>query len=224
MTDFEQRLQKAIERGHRTSDNRARAEAEKAMSDAELRRLHTQCRLELSEHIEGFLRKLSRHFPGFQFDPVVSDRGWGAAVSRDDVVVRSGGRRGNYFSRLEMLIRPASEVHVLDLAAKGTIRNKEVFNRNHYQRLAEILRSAGFDVVYFGNASDFDNPRTRVIARVGTGGRADSVAGWLRVDRLESDLEPTMHLDATIVLGADWRRRLRLVRGEATEGEIEPQP
>lgn len=91
------------------------------------------------------------------------------------------------------------------------------------QEAAEILRSAGFDVVYFGNANDFDNPRTRVIARVGTGGRADSVAGWLRVDRLESDLDPTMHLDATIVLGADWRRRLRLARDAATEGEFEPQ-
>ena len=137
MADFEERLQKAIERGHRTGDVRAQAEAERAMSEQELRRLHTQYRLELSEHIEGCLKRLSRHFPGFRFDSVVSERGWGAAISRDDVEVGSGGRRANYFSRLEMLIRPASEVHVLDLAAKGTIRNKEVFNRNHYQRLAE---------------------------------------------------------------------------------------
>jgi len=91
------------------------------------------------------------------------------------------------------------------------------------QQAAEILRGAGFDVVYFGNASDFDNPRTRVIARVGSGGRADSVAGWLRVDRLESDVDPTMHLDATIVLGADWRRRFRLVADATTEAELELQ-
>jgi hypothetical protein len=138
MTDFEQRLQKAIERGHRTSTARARAKAEEAMSAQELRRLHTQYRLELSEHIEQCLEKLSRHFPGFRFETVVSDRGWGAAVSRDDLDVRAGRRRTNYFSRLEMLIRPVSEVYVLDLAAKGTIRNKEIFNRNHYQRLADV--------------------------------------------------------------------------------------
>jgi hypothetical protein len=27
---------------------------------------------------------------------------------------------------------------VLDIAAKGTVRNKEVLSRNHYQRLAEV--------------------------------------------------------------------------------------
>lgn len=85
------------------------------------------------------------------------------------------------------------------------------------QRAAEILREAGFDVVYFGNASDFDNPRTRVIARVRAGGRADSVAGWLGVDRLEADPDPTMHLDATIILGDDWESRLRL-EPKATAG------
>ena len=90
------------------------------------------------------------------------------------------------------------------------------------QEAAEILRAAGFDVVYFGNASNFDNPRTRVIARA-VGGRADSVAGWLQVDRLERDPDPTMHMDATIILGADWRRRLRLVREAAPTSEPEAQ-
>lgn len=138
MTAFEERLKKAIERGQRTGSAQARARAEKAMSEQELRRLHTQYRLELSEHIESCLQRLPQHFPGFRFETVVSDRGWGAAVSRDDVALGPTRRRSNYFSRLEMLIRPMSEVYVLDLAAKGTIRNKEVFNRNHYQRLADV--------------------------------------------------------------------------------------
>jgi len=137
MKDFERRLKKAIERGQRAGDAQARAEAEKVLSEKELRRLHTQYRLELSEHIESCLKKLLRHFPGFEFGTVVSDRGWGAAVSRDDVELGSGRKRTNYYSRLEMLIRPPNEYHVLDLAAKGTIRNKEVFNRNHFQRLAD---------------------------------------------------------------------------------------
>jgi hypothetical protein len=134
MSDFEQRLQKAIDRGHRASDTRSQAESEKEMSENELRRVHTQYRLELSEHIEGCLKKLLSLFPGFQFESVVSDRGWGAAVSRDDI---GGRRRGNDYSRLEMLIRPPGKYHVLDLVAKGAIRNKEIFNRNHFQRLAE---------------------------------------------------------------------------------------
>ena len=137
MTDFDQRLRKAIERGQRTGDARARAEAQKAMSQKELRGLHTQYRLELSEHIERCLQKLLQHFPGFAFETIVSDRGWGAAVSRDDIEVGLGHKRTNYYSRLEIVIRPASKYHVLDLAAKGTIRNKEVFNRNHFERLSE---------------------------------------------------------------------------------------
>jgi len=137
MTDFEQRLQKAIDRGQRASDARAREEAEKTISEQELRRLHTQYRLELSERIEACLKKLPQHFPGFRFETVVSERGWGAAVSRDDAGVGSRGRRTNFFSRLEMLIRPLAEYYVLELISKGTIRNKELFNRTHYQRLTE---------------------------------------------------------------------------------------
>jgi hypothetical protein len=138
MTDFEKRLAKAIERGHRAGDERAQAEAAKALSEKELRGLHTQYRLELSDHIERCLRRLPSHFPGFQFEPVVSDRGWGAAVSRDDVDLHGRGRRTNFFSRMEVLILPISEYYVLDLGAKATVRNKEIFARNHYQRLGEV--------------------------------------------------------------------------------------
>jgi hypothetical protein len=138
MTDFQKRLEKAIERGHRASDARAQAEAEKALSEQELRRLHTQYRLEVSEHIETCLRDVVRHVPGFRMEPVVSERGWGAAVSRDDF--QPGRRRepAARFSRLEMVVRPVSEYFVLELGAKATIRDKECFNRTNYQRLAEV--------------------------------------------------------------------------------------
>ena len=136
--DFQQRLEKAIERGQRTGDARARAEAEKALSQKELQRLHSQYRLELSERIERYLMQTAEHFPGFQFETVVGERGWGAAVSRDDINVTHGSGRTNYFSRLEMVIRPFSSYHLLDLAAKATIRNKELFNRSHFQKLTEV--------------------------------------------------------------------------------------
>jgi hypothetical protein len=136
--DFQQRLQKAIERGERASDARAQAEAEKALSEKEIVRLHSQYRLELSERIERCLRPLVDLFPGFRFETVVDDRGWGAAISRDDLRLKSGRPRTNCFSRLEMVIRPISTYHVLELVAKATICNKEVFNRNHYQQLTQV--------------------------------------------------------------------------------------
>ena len=47
---------------------------------------------------------------------------------------------------MEITVRPYSAVHVIDVAAKGTIRNKEVFNRNQFQKLSEadpqVLRDA----------------------------------------------------------------------------------
>ena len=136
--DFEQRLKKAIARGRRTGDAQARAEAEKAMTEKELRRLHGQYRIELTERIEACLGKLPRHFPGFQLQPVVSERGWGTAVSRDDLDIRPGQGRRNRFSRLEMVVHPVTDAFVLELTAKATIRNKELFNRTHYQRLDEV--------------------------------------------------------------------------------------
>ena len=138
MTDFEQRLQKAIERGRRASDARAQAEAQKALSEQELRGLHTQYRLELSEHIEQCLGKLAQCFPGFRLETVVSERGWGAAISRDDAGAEWPRSRENFYSRLEVLIRPVAEFFVLEMVAKGTVRNKEYLNRSHFQKLAEV--------------------------------------------------------------------------------------
>jgi hypothetical protein len=48
------------------------------------------------------------------------------------------GWSADHASRLEILIRPASNYHVLDIAAKGTIRNKENFQRDHYAKLDEV--------------------------------------------------------------------------------------
>jgi hypothetical protein len=135
--DFQQRLQRAVERGRRSGDEKARAQAERAFSDEELTRLHTQYRLQLSEHIESCVSKLPDHFPGFQFETILNERGWGGAVRRDDVALGGGGR-DTLYSRLEMVIRPPGKYHVLELTAKGTVRNKERFNRSHYQRLDEV--------------------------------------------------------------------------------------
>lgn len=147
MPDFQKRLEKAIQRGQRTLDVRQQQRAEAALGEEELKRLHTQYRLELSEHIEECVKQLPQHFPGFRYEPLVGERGWGAAISRDDLTV-ADGRRANRFSRLEIAVRPFSSSHVLELVAKGTIRNKEVYNRTQYQMLS------GVDVATFRELVD----------------------------------------------------------------------
>lgn len=135
--NFNERLQKAIQRGQRRSEDKARQAKEKQLSEDELKRLHTRYRLQLSEHIEKCLKTLPGHFPGFDYQTVFGERGWGGSCSRDDIRM-SGGRRNNDYSRLEMTIRPYSEYHVVDLTTKGTIRNKEVFSRNYFETIPDI--------------------------------------------------------------------------------------
>lgn len=137
MTEFDERLQNAIARGKRKGDRAAQAAEQKAVTEEELKRLHSQYRLQLSEHIESCMQKLPQYFPGFQFETLFGDRGWGAACSRDDIQVTSG-RRDNFFSRLELTVRPYSQYHVVDLAGKGTVRNREIFSRSHYAKIVDV--------------------------------------------------------------------------------------
>jgi hypothetical protein len=134
--EFQQRLQKAIERGQRASVVKAQAERDRALSENELRRLHTQYCLELCERIERCQRNVADQFPGFRLESIVDERGWGAAISRDDLRLSQSGRTTGY-SRLEMVIRHFSSAHVLELTGKGAIMNREIFNRSHYQSLPE---------------------------------------------------------------------------------------
>ncbi|HEY4760636.1 MAG TPA: hypothetical protein VIH42_08660 [Thermoguttaceae bacterium] len=135
--DFQQRLQKAIERGQRANVAKTRAELDRVLNEKELQRHHTQYRLELCERIELCLKQLADQFPGFQLENIVDERGWGAAISRDDLLLNLAARTAG-FSRLEMFIPPFSSSHVLELSAKATIQNREIFNRSQYQRLPEV--------------------------------------------------------------------------------------
>ena len=134
---FDEKLQKAIERGHRRGDARSDAQRKAAITEEEFKRLHSQYRLRLSERIEECVRRLPNHFPGFRYETMIGDRGWGAACFRDDLRLERGARASDY-SRLEMTVRPYSSLHVLDLSAKGTVRNKEVFSRTLFEPLDEV--------------------------------------------------------------------------------------
>ena len=136
--DLDERLQKAIDRGQRRKQSRRDTSEQKQLSEDELKSLHSRCRLELSNHIEQCTEKLAQHFPGFQTETIYGDRGWGAACSRDDVRIEAPGGRSNDFSRLEITIRPFTGSHVIDLAGKATVRNKEAFNRNIFEKIQQV--------------------------------------------------------------------------------------
>ena len=135
--DFEKRLEKAIHRGKRTRDSQSRDQAEQAVSEEDWKNRHSQCRLDLSEHIEKCLQGLADHFPGFRYQTLIGEDGWGAKISRDDLAIGAARRSTALYSRFEMVVRPYSSTHIVELAAKGTIQNKEAFNRTHFQMLAE---------------------------------------------------------------------------------------
>ncbi|GIW93344.1 MAG: hypothetical protein KatS3mg110_1385 [Pirellulaceae bacterium] len=134
MKDFEDRLQEALRRGRqRGLANKAQHE-QKQWTEEELRRRHTEMRLELSEHIEQALEKFAHQVPGFLYEPVFGERGWGAACYRDDLRLapHAKGRGENLYSRLEITVAPFSAYHVVDLRAKGTVRNRELLERRYH--------------------------------------------------------------------------------------------
>ncbi len=136
--DFDKRLTRAIERGQHLRNAQAREDADKAMTEEDLRNLHSQCRLEISEHIDNCLERLGDHFLGFQFQTIVREDGWGAKINRDDIGLSDSGKADNFYSRLEMVVKPFGSSQIIELTAKGTIRNKEILTRSHYQFLRQV--------------------------------------------------------------------------------------
>ncbi|HMO85788.1 MAG TPA: hypothetical protein PKC18_12815 [Lacipirellulaceae bacterium] len=138
--DFRERLHRATLRGQQARDAKAAEEAARALSEAECQRLHRDYRGDLLDHIERCLKQLAENFPGFVYADIANERGWGAGIRRDDLAIVAG-RRDNLFSRLEIVVSPHNQYHVLDMTAKGAVRNKENFTRNHYQ----LLKDADLD-------------------------------------------------------------------------------
>ncbi|QDT13859.1 hypothetical protein [Planctomycetes bacterium K23_9] len=135
--DFTSRLESAIQRGKRRAEHKADLERAKELSEEELKRLHTSYRLSLSDRIETAVARVADHFPGFRQEGLFGEVGWGAACYRDDLHIEAG-RRTNLFSRLEMVIRPYSDLKVLELKGKGTVANRELFNRSHFLPVVEV--------------------------------------------------------------------------------------
>ena len=135
--EFRERLQKASERGRQMREAKLSEAAARALTEEECRRLHSNYRLTLTDYIEQDLRELGDNFPGFRLESIVDETGWGNVINRDDIAI-SNGRRENAFSRLKIVVSPFNKYQVLEIVAKGTVRNKEAFSRNHFQRLADV--------------------------------------------------------------------------------------
>ena len=84
--------------------------------------------------------------------------------------------------------------------------------------VTEYLRDAGFDVVDFGNAEEFDEARTVVIDRVGAPARAREVAGALQGVPIRSAIDTTLYLDVTVLVGRDAPGLLSQASGEEESG------
>ncbi len=137
MTEFEEQLKKAIERGQRINDARQAEEKQAQMSADQLKIRHNEFRLKLSERIERTLQSLVQQLPGFEYENIYGSRGWGGAVSRDELVI-AGGQRSNAYSRLEVTVKPLREMNIVDIGAKGTVKNREVFTRQHYRTIEQV--------------------------------------------------------------------------------------
>lgn len=74
--------------------------------------------------------------------------------------------------------------------------------------VGDVLLSEGYDVVTVDNADAFDHEVTYVIDRSGVGDAIGELADRIGADSTYAALEPDLLLDATIILGADWRERL----------------
>ncbi len=102
------------------------------------------------------------------------------------------------------------------------------------ERMTELLRRRGFDVVDFGNADRFDHERTHVLDRIGNRAYAREVAAVLQGVPIESAPDSSLYLDVTVMIGRDldeimeravpeeagdsgWRRRIESVLEWARE-------
>lgn len=82
----------------------------------------------------------------------------------------------------------------------------------------EVLRDAGFDVVSFGNAATFDASRpSAVVDRVGRTDMAQAVARALGIDSVQSEPDPNLYVDVSVVLGQEWMAPEAAPAAEAPE-------
>lgn len=136
--NFDERLKRAIQRGVNEKTERSRAAEQEELSAEELKTMHSGYRLELSEHIENCEKSLADHLPGFEFQTILGEEGWGGRITRNDLHLVPGKQAETRYSRLEMVISPFTPTAIVELTTKATVRNREIMNRKNYQKVDEL--------------------------------------------------------------------------------------
>lgn len=104
-------------------------------------------------------------------------------------------------------VRPAGRLEVLNASGRSGMARSATAH----------LRAGGFDVVFFGNAPAALGDSSVVIDRTGEDGVAHAAARRLGIGRVTTVPDTTLYLDATVVLGRDWRQAAEPA-GEVQEG------
>jgi hypothetical protein len=71
--------------------------------------------------------------------------------------------------------------------------------------IGDLLLGLEYDVVAVDNAEHFDYPVTHVLDRSGARADVDEIARRIGADSIAVELDPDLLLDATVILGKDWR-------------------
>lgn len=114
---------------------------------------------------------------------------------------RAGDRAG------EVVLDPATEVPDAPPSA-GRVEVLNASGRSGMARaVTQRLRTAGFDVVFFGNAPASVGDSTIVLDRSGDDAVARTIAEHLGIARVATIRDTALFLEATVVLGRDWTGR-----------------
>ena len=84
------------------------------------------------------------------------------------------------------------------------------------RRATAALRSAGFDVVSFGNANSFDQVESVVVDRIGDPNPALLVASVLGIRNVRSEPDSNLYLDISVLLGSQWLPPVDSTQSEET--------
>ena len=117
---------------------------------------------------------------------------------------------------------PLAEATAINQAVVDRRVRVEVLNAGGVSGMAReatgALRSAGFDVVSFGNAGSFDQVESAVVDRVGNLNPAISVASVLGIRNVRSEPDSNLYLDISVLLGSQWLLPLDSIQSEEPGG------
>jgi calcineurin-like phosphoesterase len=71
------------------------------------------------------------------------------------------------------------------------------------EKVCEFLSRQGFDVMFVGNADDFEYDRTLVVDRSGDRSKALGIADLLGAGTVITQTNPSSFVEATLILGRD---------------------